>query len=155
MLRTFALAVCLIGACATPTFAQTPPTWHPRVHAHDPATHAPLDSAQHAALHALMHGDWIGSLSSANGASQIDLSIDHDSAHGPLFRLRADHRAVGGASHFALRGDTLHWTQIISGRTCTATALLGIDSQHVATTMRGRFACGDGGSTFDLHKKSK
>ena len=155
MIRRLALAGSFVVACAVRALAQTHPDSHARPTAHDPADHPAIDSAQHAALHALLHGSWDGTMSHHGVSSSLKMSVTHDSLHNVLMTLHADqHIQSGLASDFAIRGDTVQWSQIVSGRPCKATALLSEGAHHAPGAMKGRVVCDDGEMTFNLQKKT-
>ena len=154
-MRRHLVAAAVATLLAVPALAQTHPTSHARPSAHGQADHVALDSAQHAALHALLHGSWDGTMSHHGVSSSLNMSVTHDSLHNVLMTLHADqHIQPGLASDFAIRGDTLQWSQIISGRPCKATALLSEGAHQAPGAMKGRVVCDDGEMTFNLQKKT-
>jgi hypothetical protein len=62
---------------------------------------------------------------------------------------------AGAASNFMVNGDTLHWTQELSGAPCQATARLSAATPHASEIMEGRMACELGEVMFTLHKKTR
>jgi hypothetical protein len=149
MIRGFALTVPLLLAGAVAAPAQS----HPQ---HYPGMHPPIDSAQHAALHALMHGSWQGSFSSPHGPGALDLAILHDSLMKTMqFKLSAEHLTIGAATDFALKGDTLQWTQDLSGAPCKASAVVSAATPTAPDTMQGTIACEQGEVSFTLRKKTR
>lgn len=155
MVRRSALAVSFILVGAVPALAQTHPRPHDKGHPHGPG-HVRPDSAEHSALHALLHGSWTGTLRSPQGVSSgLDLSVVYDSLRIATVQLRADKSIrVGGASHFTVTGDKLQWTQDVAGASCKATAVLNAATTLVAGVMEGKVACEDGESTFTLRRKT-
>jgi len=154
MIRGLALTVSFLLASAVPGLAQTHPRPHPGTHPHGPG-HIRPDSAQHAAMHARLHGSWTGMFSSPHGVSSgLDLSVAHDSLRQVTLKLSTDQPSLAGAaSNFVIHGDTLQWTQELSGTSCKATAVLSAATPLVAERMKGKMACEDREITFTLHKK--
>jgi hypothetical protein len=149
MKRGFALTVSLLLAGALPALAQHP--GHPAGAPHDP-NHMAMDSASHAALHALIHGTWTGTLQTAHGTSGIELSVLHDSLMKEAMRMTFDRPARSGlASNLSVRGDTLRWTQDLSGTACAASAVV---NAAMPDQLSGRMICGSDEATFTLHKKT-
>lgn len=154
MLRRLALTLFALAAAGSPVFAQGHPGSHQIGH-HD-VDHHPLDSAQHAALHALMHGTWTGTLTSPHGVTGLNLSVAHDSLHRLLFQMSANQGSRAGAgTEFALRGDTLHWNQELGGATCHASARMNVNSLHAASAIHGTLKCDSGDVSFALKRTSK
>ena len=155
MLRNLALTGSFLLAGATLALAQTHPPTHARAHPHEPG-HVRPDSAQHAAMHALLHGVWKGTLRHQSGSSGLDLSIGHDSAWKVVLRLSADQSIrAGAAGNFMIAGDTLSWTQELSGAPCKATARLSAATPLAPPKLEGTMACELGEVIFALHKKAE
>lgn len=155
MIRHFALAGSLLVACAIATAAQTHPGTHTRPAGHDQMEHTALDSARHAALHALLHGSWDGRMSDHGVSTAVNMSIDHDSLHNVLMTVRAGGQfQTGPATDFAVKGDTLQWAQIVSGKSCRATAVVNEGTHHAPGTMKGTMTCDDREMRFMLEKKT-
>ena len=171
MIRGLALTASFVLAGVVPAFAQAHPIPHTRPHPHDSSAHVPMDSAQHAALHALLHGSWDGTVASPHGgASEMHLSVAHDSLQHVILMMNAGHpthagaatRSLGctdyeatcAATDLEMNGDHLRWTQSLSGKSCKATAVVSPATAQVAETMKGTMACADGEMTFMLHKKA-
>lgn len=149
MIRGFALTLPLLLARAVAAPAQS----HPE---HYPGMHPEIDPAQHAVLHALMHGTWAGSFNSPHGTGALDLAIVHDSILKTMkVTLSADHLAIGAAKDFALKGDTLRWTQDVSGSSCKASALVSAATPKAPDTIQGTMACEQGDVSFTLRKKTR
>jgi hypothetical protein len=131
MIRSLALAVPFLFAGAIHASAQSHPYPHPAVHPHDSSAHTPLDSAHHAAMHALVGGHWRGTFTSPQGAAAG-------------FELPA--------AHLQLSGDTLRWTQDLAGASCKAMAVL---TGMLPTTdlMKGTMTCDHRDVAFVLQKK--
>ena len=152
MIRGLALSASFLLAGAAPILAQPHSPSHVRTHSHHPG-HVRPDSAHHAAMHALLHGSWTGSFSSAPGVSSgLDLAVAGDTVWKVTFRMSPDQPIRAGiASNFVMDGKTLHWTQELSGAPCKATAVLTTTTPLVPE-MKGRMACGHGEITFTLRK---
>lgn len=154
MKRILALTVsfCLAGAAAA--LAQTHPQTHAQGRPHDASGHDPLDPSQHAAMHALLHGNWTGTSSSPGALSRkLDLAVATDKLGNVTLKMKADRPIrAGAASRVALDGNTLHWTQDVSGAPCQATAVLSAATPLVPDTMKGSMACEQREITFELQK---
>ncbi len=83
----------------------------------------------------------------------MDLSIAHDSLHKMIFTMHTDRSISTTVTDVALKGDTLRWTQVVSGKTCRATSVLSAVTPRAAETLLGTFACEDGEIAFSLRKK--
>src|SRR5438094_459174 len=152
MFRRFAVAALIVAAAAVRVTAQDHPG-HPAGHPHDPA-HASLDSAAHAALHALLHGTWTGTMTSAHGSAALRMSLNTDSLHKAMIAWHTEHGAqMGSITQFAMAGDTLRWTQDVSGSSCQASAVLGAASPKAPATLNGSMSCKDGESRFTLTRE--
>src|SRR5262245_34092511 len=118
-MRNLVLVSSLILAGAIAASAQNHPPAHSSSRSHDGSAHVPMDPA----LHALLHGDWQGTMSAPGGASSaVALRVAMD--EGKLtFRM-----AGGGSSHLgvssqvAFDGDMVRWTQDVSGQPCRTAA---------------------------------
>ena len=165
MIHRFAVLVVLAAALASPIRAQataTPPhPGHPANMPHDPTMHAGMDSAAHAALHALLVGLWHGTFSAAHGHDgAMSLTIAHDSAQHMRLHVTGDTTLTSGTSFDpTITGDTLRWTQTMAGAPCKATAVMAKPTAAVAKaatapTMRGRMTCAKGDIAFTLVKKA-
>src|SRR5206468_2215805 len=137
MIRRICVCFSLIVAGALPAAGQTHPASHIATHPHDSLGHTPMDSARHAALHALLHGSWTGTFKSAHGDSTgMELSVGFDSASMVKLAMSIhQHPQLGTAGDFAMRGDTIRWTQVVEGKPCRTTALVTPGSPHVADIM--------------------
>lgn len=152
MIRSLALTVSFFLACAAPALAQAHPQTPDHGRSHDQSDHTPLDPSQHAAMHALL-GNWTGTSSSPEAASRkCDLTVASDKLGNVTLTMKVDQPIrVGAASRVALEGNTLHWTQDVSGTPCKATAVLtGTTLEH--ETMKGSMTCDSGEMTFALQK---
>lgn len=154
MIRTIALTASFLLAGTLPALAQAHPPGHGQGHPHGPG-HVRPDSAHHAALHALLHGSWTGSVTSPHGVSRgLDLSVARDSLRKLLVSMSMGQPIRAGlASNFVMDGATIRWTQDLSGASCTASAVLSA-VEVPAAMIEGKLACEDGESTFTLRKKT-
>jgi hypothetical protein len=124
MIRRLVLTAAFLVAGAMPVLAQTHSPPHAQAYPHGPG-HVRPDSATHAAMHALLHGSWTGTLSSHQGVwTGLDMSVTHGSL-----------RKVAGTS-------------------CKATAMLSHATAPSPDTINGRMACEDRNMTFSLRKKA-
>ena len=157
MLRHLAKAVAILGTAAVPALAQRHPGSHARPASHDSLHHAPMDSAQHAALHALVHGMWTGTISDHGTASPFSMSIAHDSIYLTLMHATTTSPiTLGTGQHMTSAADTVHWIQDVSGVACPATAALRASATSNATpTMEGAIACPGHALRFTLTKKAE
>jgi len=112
------------------------------------------DSATHAAIHAMLLGSWTGTVSSHHGvSSDMTLSIAHDSLHRMTFTMHTDQSHPAGiVADVALKGDTLRWTQSVSGKSCKATSVLSAATPRAVATMQGTLVCEDRETVFSLRK---
>ena len=154
MVRGLALTASLLLA-AVPVHAQTHAGSHDRSHPHDQPGHGPVDPAVHAALHALMHGSWTGTTTSAQGTSSgLTLTVAPDGPRSMTLRMSLDRPArSGSARDLVVRGDTLRWTQELSGAACKATAIVSPATAAARETMRGTMACEHDALDFTLQKQ--
>lgn len=157
MLRTFALTVSFVVIGAVPALAQTHPGSHDRMHPHDSTGHAPIDSAQHAAMHAALIGSWRGTFHSAQGnGGSMEMSIARDSARTVSLRMVSDLVVrAGNAKDLTMDGGKLRWTQQLAGAACRATATLTAATPVRPNAMDGKLACEQGEITFTLQKTSE
>jgi hypothetical protein len=152
MIRSLALTVSFSVAGAGLALAQTHHPPHSQGRSHDASHHGPVDPAQHAAMHALVHGSWTGTSSSREGVSRkLDLSIAKDK-RGNLTIAMTTEQPVGSAKDVKVDGKTLTWTQDYSGGPCNATATLSPAGSRAAEIMEGTLACQQGEITFALQK---
>jgi hypothetical protein len=159
MIRRFALAALLVVTAFAPALAQTyrhgPDHVRPdsgKHHPHGPG-HVP-DSAMHAAMHAMLHGSWAGTLTSSRGVSSaMSLSVSRDSARGIALTVStAEPKRAGTARDLVMVGDTLRWTQDLSGVTCKASVLVTSVKAATPRALNGKLACDNVESTFTLKK---
>src|SRR5262245_39374140 len=143
MIRRLALTASLVLAGSMPGLAQTHPP-HTGGNPHGPG-HPQVDSATHAALHALMEGTWTGMLlHPQHDSSAVQMSVAHDSLHKLLITMSsAQPNRVGLASGVTVTGDELRWTQVLSGVPCKATAVVSKATAPTPATMNGRMMCED------------
>jgi hypothetical protein len=118
--------------------------------------HPPVDSAQHAALHSLLHGTWAGSLTSQGTSTPLQLSITHDSLHTAIVNITAAAPVRTGAATrvMALRGDTVRWTQDVAGEACQTTGVVNVHGVP-APTMNGTISCRETRMMFTLRKTAE
>jgi hypothetical protein len=160
MIRGFAMAALLVVAGSVPALAQTsrhgPGHVRPdssKHHPHGPG-HARPDSATHAAIHAMLHGSWAGTLTSPHGVSSaMSLSVSRDSVRGIALTLSTvEPKRAGAARDMVMVGDTLRWTQDLAGVPCKASALLTSAKAAAPRALNGKLACDNVESTFTLKK---
>lgn len=155
MIRSLALTVSFCLAGAAPALAQTHPPDHAQGRPHDATGHhSPLDPSEHAAMHAALLGNWTGTSSSVDAASRkLALAVASDKRGNVTLKMKADQPIrVGASSSVAFEGNTLHWTQVVSGAPCKATAVVSAATPLVPETMKGSMACENGEITFALQK---
>jgi hypothetical protein len=154
MTRTLILTASLFLAAAVAVSAQHPQS-HPQGRPHGP--HHPMDPALHAALHALVHGDWHGTVKASGGdASSVDLKVTTDKAGQLTFRLIGGKPAqLGASSNFALEGQSLRWTQEVSGKPCQVTATVTAPKAKDPQTLTGTMSCTDGERALALRKTNQ
>jgi hypothetical protein len=160
MIRGFALAALFVVTGSAPALAQTnrhgPGHVRPdssKHHPHGPG-HVRPDSATHAAMHAMLHGSWVGTLTSPNGASStMSLSVSRDSVRGLALTVStAETKRAGAARDLVMVGDTIRWTQDLSGVACKASALMTSARAAAPQALKGKLACDNVESTFTLKK---
>ena len=147
MIRPLAFGFVLALCAAAHGAAQVnhPPFIHP-------PGHTPPDSATHAALHALMHGSWTGVVAAPNAEGRA--LMQEVKPQGQMtFVFRADDTDERSASNFAIRGDTLQWTQQLKYKTCTASTLLSAVAR-TPETIAGTMVCDHDNLPFKLQKKA-
>ena len=93
------------------------PAGHGQGHPQVGPGHTRADSAQHAALHALVHGNWSGMFTSPKGVvGGLNLSVSRDSLRKLLVNMSIGQPTRAGlASNFVVDGATIRWTQDLSG----------------------------------------
>ena len=154
MIRSLALTASFCLCVGAPALAQHPAN-HAQGRPHDPAAHHyPMDAKQHDAMHALVHGRWIGASSFPGEiAPKLDVAVATDKAGKLTLKMKADEPIrVGTASKIALEGNTLHWTQEVAGVSCKATAVVSPATAQASETMKGSMACEQGEIAFALQK---
>jgi hypothetical protein len=116
-----------------------------------------MDSAQHAALHALMHGVWTGTLSGPGVASSVQMSIARDSLHATILRATAGSPLTLGVGNHLMpaAGDTLRWTQDVSGVPCRAMVVPTAQTSRTTPTMEGTVVCPDRTLRLALRKSAE
>jgi hypothetical protein len=143
-------ALVLVGAIAAS--AQHPQS-HPQGRHHGTAGHEQMDPAVHAALHALMQGDWQGTVRSSAGATKVGLKVAVDKAGKLDFLMTGDEAArLGAAGAFAIDGPSIRWTQEVAGKPCQVTAKVAAATTNGPQTLAGKVACADGESTLLLSR---
>jgi hypothetical protein len=142
MLRRLAMTAVVLAVNAFLAGAQGHPGSHLRPASHDSLQHAPMDSAQHAALHALIHGTWTGTISDHASTSPLKVSIARDSLHAAIVAGAGGSPMTLGAAHrwMAAARDTVRWIQEVSGMTCATTAAVRSNGSGTPT-MEGVIAC--------------
>lgn len=154
MIRGLALTVSFSLAGAGLALAQTHPPSHSQGRPHDSSDHAAIDPSQHAAMHALMHGNWTGaSISRAGVSRKLDLMVARDRLGNLTLQMTTEQPVrVGSATHVNIEGSTLTWTQDYSGAPCNATAVVSAATELAPETMKGTMTCQQGEITFALQK---
>jgi hypothetical protein len=154
MIRSLALTVsfCLAGAASA--LAQTHPPDHAHGRPHGAGGHHPLDPSMHAAMHVLLLGSWTGTASSAEAVSRkLALAVASDKRGKVTLKMKADQpMRVGASTGIAVEGDTVHWTQVVSGEPCKVSAVVSTATPVAPDTMKGRMACETREITFALQK---
>src|SRR5215471_16800791 len=84
---------------------------HAQTRSHDASGHAAMDPAQHAALHALLGGDWHGTLSPENGLpTAISVKVSRDHAGRVAFEMTGDSsRHIGASTQITADNRTVWW----------------------------------------------
>ena len=156
MTRGLALSASLLLAGAIPALGQAHPGSHAQPYPHGPG-HVRPDSAHHAVMHALLHGSWKGTFSSAQGvSSRLDLSVTPNSMPGVTLRMSPDQPLrAGAASNLMMEGAKLHWTQDVSGAACQASAVVTAATPQTPDVMEGKLACEHGEISFTLRKTAR
>ena len=158
MIRTTAMTVSFLMLTGSPFAAtQAHPEQHAQTRSHDASGHPAMDPTQHAALHALLHGDWRGTMSSEDGASTaIALNVSRGSAGRVLFGMTGDaSRHIGSATEISVVDRTVRWIQELSGTPCKATADLVAATEHAPETLKGRMSCARESFTLTLTKTTQ
>ena len=151
MTYRFAFAAALLLATASPVIGQIHPPSHDRNRQHGP-DHVRPDSATHAALHALLHGRWEGTMSHRDRSTPLSVSITRDSAAGFVFAFRSNAQVhPGAAKHITVQGEKLQWDQIVDGRACKASAALS-KSKEEKVVMKGFMKCDRDEIAFTLNR---
>ena len=159
MIRIVALMVCVLTSAVTIAFGQG--RSHAQSHApsqpHDPIGHPPMDPEQHAALHGLLDGKWLGPLSTPAGESrQMTISVTQTASGGDLFSVTAaPSLPFGAARQLAVQHHRIRWVQSVSGEDCKATADLVDGATPDRKILKGTLSCAPGDLTFSLTKTAK
>ena len=137
-----------------PALAQTHPPDHAQGRPHGSAGHHSLEPSEHAAMHALLLGNWTGTSSAPEAVSRkLALVVARDKRGNVTLKMKADRSSrVGASSGVAVEGNTLQWTQVVSGAPCKASAVLSAATPHGPETMNGSMACESGDISFALQK---
>lgn len=141
-MRQLALSLAMIAAGATIASAQGHPGSHAGKYNHGPG-HVRPDSATHAAMHALVHGDWTGTVKAHHGKTDEHMSVRFDSV---LTVKTGNHTQL--ASQLSVVGKSFSWTQVVDGAACKASA------ERASDTLKGTFACPGGEWSFVLRRKT-
>ena len=154
MIRSLALTVSFCLAGAAPAVAQTHPPDHAQGRPHGAAGHHSLDPSEPASMHALFLGNWTGTSSSLEAVSRrVALAVASDRRGNVRLKMKADQPIrVGASSGVVVDGNALHWTQVVSGTPCKASAVLSAATPLAPDTMKGSMACQNGEITFALQK---
>lgn len=153
MTQRLALAVSLLLAGSIPALAQTHTAQHQPGQPHDRSSHPAIDAQEHALMHGLV-GNWMGTLTSPDGSStKLSLAAAND-RHGELTLKMASSRStdVGTATDVVMDGQTLRWTQALSGQSCKASAVVTAKTAQTADMMKGTLACPEREVAFALKK---
>jgi hypothetical protein len=157
MIRILALVVSALTAVAPAAFAQAHPEPHHTGRPHDSAGHAPMDAEQHAALHALLDGTWLGTLNMPAAESRpFTLNVSKTASGADVFAVTAAPPLhLGDASQFGVEHQRIHWIQNVSGESCKATADIARAAMHDPEILKGTMSCAHGDLTFSLTKTTK
>lgn len=160
MIRGLTVAALLLAVGSTTAQAQAnrhgPGHVRPDSGKHHPhgVGHVRPDSATHSAMHAALHGNWTGALSSRGVSTGMLLSVARDSLRGVTFTVTTDQSKRGGpASDLVVgRDGQLRWTQDLSGTRCKASAILNAATRSSPEALTGKMLCDGAESTFTLKK---
>src|SRR5262249_38076838 len=116
---------------------------------HDGSAHVPMDPA----LHALLHGDWQGTMTTPGGVSNtVALRVASDQRK-LTFRMASGQTSrLGASSDLVLDGPSLRWMQYVSGKPCRSAATVAGATAMEPETLKGTMSCADGETTFALRK---
>ena len=157
MTRILALAVSFLTVAAMGVSAQSHPQPHPQGRPHDSSGHAPMDPEEHAALHALIGGDWHGTVTTPSGeSSPLELRVSKNERGIDDFALTgAPSLHIGGTSQVAVQHHRIRWVQAVSGESCRATADIVAATVDKAEVLKGVMSCAQRDLTFALTKATK
>jgi len=157
MIRILALVVSFLTAVAPAALAQAHPQPHDTGRPHDSGGHVPMDPEQHAALHALLDGKWLGTLNMPAGESgALTLNVSKTASGADVFDVTAAPPLhLGDARQFAVEHQRIHWIQNVSGEPCKATADIAGAPTHDPKMLKGTMSCVHGDLTFSLTKTTK
>jgi len=113
-----------------------------------------MDPTLHAALHALMHGDWHGTVRTQTGAAgTLDLKVTTDKDGKLTFQLIGDPAShLGSSSQFAVEGQAVRWTQEVAGKPCQVATKVAAATAQDPQTLTGTMSCADGERTLALRQ---
>jgi hypothetical protein len=134
--------------------AQNPPSARSPAPRQQASGHAATDADQRAAVYALMHGDWRGTMTLPNGASNaVTLKVAKDDAGNVTFRMTGDRSVqLGVSNQFAVEGRSVRWTQDVSGKPCQVSIRLGADAPAAPDLGKGMISCAETERALALHK---
>ena len=150
MKRIAALIVSFVLVSNVPALAQSHPQHPGRPHGPD---HVRPTSLTHEQVHGLL-GNWHGtSRSAGHDAQKLHLAVSADKDGNVTFKMNAAAAIrIGAARDLAIEGDTLQWTQDVSGMPCKARAILSPATATLGETMKGAMTCQQGEIAFELQK---
>ena len=138
----------LVGSVSA--LAQSHPQHPGRPHGPD---HVRPTSLTHEQVHGLL-GNWHGTSSSAgHDAQKLHLAVSADKEGKVTFKMNASPViGIGAARDLAMEGNTIQWTQDVSGTPCKARAVLTPATATLTETMKGAMTCQQGEIAFELQK---
>ena len=151
MIRSLAFAALFLVAGSVPSLAQK--YLHGPDHVRPGGNHPP-HGPDHAAMHALLHGSWTGTLRSEEGVtSRLSMSVARDSTKSVSLSMTTEQpMRLGAVRSLAINGDKLTWTQELAGASCKATAVVSAATPHAPEEFKGVMACDQNEITFSLRK---
>src|SRR5262249_33732238 len=145
-------AFLLTGAIAVVSAQDRTPS-APQARPPETSGQTSTETAQRAAVHELMHGDWEGTISSPGGASNVGLKVAKDEVGKVTFRMTGDRsRQLGLSSQFAVDGKSVRWTQDVSGKACQVSVRVAAAMSKEADVLKGMISCADREMALTLHK---
>ncbi|MEX2272586.1 MAG: hypothetical protein WD690_14030 [Vicinamibacterales bacterium] len=153
MKRISAAVMTLCFVAAAPVLAQHQRP-HPHGQPHDRSHHGPIDPAVHAAMHALVAGNWHGTIhDDGEQARQLDLAVTREKNGSFTLKATAENPLrAGSATDVSIEAGTIEWTQNLSAGSCKATAVVSAPSGKTAASMTGVMACDGKRLSFALEK---